>query len=369
MLRRVLVAALVAALTASALTADVSILERKGRKHKAGRRGRPGNARVSSANRVNLIDAQGLQYLIDTNVTTSTASSASGAASQAGFTHTVGASTSGGGTTSSTLTSAFAGYNGLCVSLNNTVSLCALDDPNFVIYNNDGAATTECPGTVSKGNRQLVFSPQTIGSIQVFRKVFVPDNDQFARWLNYFTNTGGAPQTVTMVTSNNLGSASNTKIVTTSSGSATVDTTDTWVTTFQNYTGSTSNEPRLGHVLQGPGAAVPLAGISFADGNGNPFWGYTFTLNPGETKIIGNFVTGQPSKAAAAAKAAEIVGLPANAVQCMSMTEQAELANFRAVPPGPTVPTLSPASLAGLGLLLAAAATVLLRRRAAALPG
>jgi hypothetical protein len=369
MLRRVLVAALLAALTASALTADVSILERKARKHQAGRRGRPGNSRVSTTGAVGLIDAQGLEYSINTNITFSTSSSASGAVSKASFTHSVAASTSGGGTTSSTLTGAFTGYNGMCLSLNNTVATCETGNANFVIYNQDGPATTECPGTVSKGNRQLVFNPQTIGSIQVFRKVFVPDNDQFARWLNYFTNTGGSPQTVTMVTSNDLGAGTNTKIVTTSSGSATVDTTDTWVTTFKNYTGSTSSEPRLGHVLQGPGAAVPLAGISFEDGHRNPFWGYTFTLNPGETKIIGNFVTGQPSKAAAAAKAAEIVGLPANAVQCMSMAERAELANFQAAPPGPTVPTLSPASLAGLGLLLAAAAIVLLRRRAAALPG
>jgi hypothetical protein len=41
-------------------------------------------------------------------------------------------------------------------------------------------------------NRQLVFKTQTSGSIQMSRKVFVPDNDQFARWLNIFTNIGGS---------------------------------------------------------------------------------------------------------------------------------------------------------------------------------
>jgi hypothetical protein len=108
---------------------------------------------------------------------------------------------------------------------------------------------------------------------------------------------------------------------------------------------------------------VPLAGIHFVDGDDKPFWGYTFTLNPGETKIIANFGVNQPTKAAANAKSAALAGLPPNAVQCMSAAETAEIANF--IPPAPiaTVPTLSPAALGALGLLLAVAAVVFLRRR------
>jgi hypothetical protein len=372
-MRRVLAVALLSLVVTPVLTADVSIVERreartqfnagkpKGSHH-------PGGATGSQA----LIDAQGLKYFINTNITFSTSSSASGAMSEASFTHAVAASTLNGGTTMSTLNDAFDGYNTLCLSLNNTVATCETGNANFVIYNKNGPATTECSGPVSHVNRQVDFPVQTSGSIQMSRKVFVPDNDQFARWLNIFTNTGGSPQTVTAVIANNLGSDSNTVIVADSNGNTSPDTTSTWVTTFQNFSGTTTSDPRLGHILQQAGAPVPLAGIHFANGDDNPFWGYTFTLAPGQTRIIANFVTGQPSKAAANAKATQLAGtavsgLPVNALQCLSTAEQAEIANFSAAPaPIATVPTLSWGALAALVALLAIAAVWFLRRRATA---
>ena len=373
-MRRIVVAAMLSLITAPMLTADVSIIERreahtKVNGGKPGRSHHPGGATGSQA----LVDSQGLKYFINTNITFSTSSSASGAASEASYTHAVAASTSGGGTTMSTPNDAYDGYNTLCLSLNNTVATCETGNANFVIYDKNGPATTECPGPISHVNRQVDFPPQTAGSIQMSRKVFVPDNDQFARWLNIFTNTGGSPQTVTMVVANNLGSDSNTVIVADSNGNTSPDVTSTWVTTFQNFSGTTTSDPRLGHVLQQTGAAVPLSGIHFANGDDNPFWGYTFTLAPGETKIIANFVTGQPSKAAANAKAAQIAGsavggLPPNALQCLSTAEQAEIANFSAAPAPPiaTVPTLSWGALAALVMLLGIAAVTFLRRRATA---
>jgi hypothetical protein len=368
-MRRILAFALLSALTTTLLSADVSIIERQTAHTKAAKSGkgkRPGITNATGS--ISLIDAQGLKYFINTNITFSTSSSASGAASEASYTHAVAASTSGGGTTSSTLNDAFDGYESMCLVVNNSVTApCATGNANFVIYNKNGPATTECPGPVSHVNRQVVFPVQTSGNVQMFRKVFVPDNDQFARWLNYFTNTGASPVTVTMETSNNLGSDSNTVIVATSAGGATINTTDTWVTTFQNFSGKTTSDPRLGHVLQGgPGVATPLSGIFFQNGNDNPYWGYTFTLNPGQTKIIMNFVTGQPSRPAANAKAAQLVGLPPNTLQCLTTAEMGEIVNFQAQTPVGEMPTLSETSMIIMGMLLALAALVLLRRRATA---
>jgi hypothetical protein len=373
-MRRIVAVAMLSLVTAPVLTADVSIIERRGARTKvdAGKPRRPHHPGAATGSQA-LIDSQGLKYFINTDITFSTSSSASGAMSEASYTHAVAASTSAGGTNMSTLNDAYDGYNAMCLSLNNTVATCETGNANFVIYNKNGPATTECPGPVSHVNRQIVFPPQTAGSIRMSRKVFVPDNDDFARWLNIFTNTGGSPQTLTMVTSNNLGSDSNTVIVSDSSGNTSPTTADTWVTTFQNFSGNTSSDPRLGHVLQQTGAPVQLAGIHFANGDDNPFWGYTFTLQPGETKIIVNFGVGQPTKAAANAKSAELAGglpggLPANALQCLSTAEQAEIANFNAAPAVPiaTVPTLSWGSLAALMVLLGMAAVWFLRRRATA---
>jgi uncharacterized repeat protein (TIGR01451 family) len=285
---------------------------------------------VLSNGAVNLIDASGLKYLINTDMTLVTASSASGAASDAAYTASVVATTQGGGTQLALLNDAFDGYNAICISLTGASGPCSKTNPIYTMYNQNGPASFDA--TVPPGpnctNRQLVLPAKTIGPISVQRRVYVPPNDTYIRWLNSFTNTSGAPVTFTMVTSNNLGSDSNTVIVTSSNGDAVAQTTDTWVTTFQNYSAGTSSDPRIGHVLQGVGTSTPITAISFANGDDNPFWTYSITLAPGQTKIILNFATGQPSKAAAAAKAASLATLPVAATQCLSAAQLALVTNF-----------------------------------------
>jgi len=280
---------------------------------------------------IRLVDAGGLQYFINTDVTFSTSSSASGAASEASYTHAIAASTSAGGTVMSTLNDMFDGYNALCVSLTNSTGPCATGNPNFVIYNKNGHASVDSsvPAVLECTNRQFVLPAKAIGGLSVQRKVYVPTNDRYVRWMNFFTNTTGAPITFTMVTSNNLGSDSNTIVVTTSSGDAIVTTGDLWATSFQNFSGNTSSDPRIGHVFQGSGAPTPVSNINFVNGDDNPYWVYSITLNPGQTKIIVNYATGQGTKAAAAAQAANLAAFGANAQQCMSATELSEVTNFQ----------------------------------------
>ncbi|HXA20214.1 MAG TPA: hypothetical protein VN380_24765, partial [Thermoanaerobaculia bacterium] len=286
--------------------------------------------RATATGSIGLIDASGLKYFINTNITFSTTSSASGAASEASYTHAVAASTSAGGTTMSTLNDMFDGYQTLCVSLTNATTQCQTGNAAFAIYNKNGPAAFDAtvPAGPNCTNRQIAFPAQTIGALSVKRKVYVPPNDAYARYMNFFTNTSGSPVTFTMLTSNNLGSDSNTVIVNSSNGDAVAQTTDTWVTTFQNFSGKTTSDPRIGHVLQGTGAPTPVSNIFFANGNDNPFWVYSITLAPGQTKAILNFVTGQPSKAAANAKAAALALLPATSTQCLSATELSQIVNF-----------------------------------------
>ncbi|MFI5293567.1 MAG: hypothetical protein ACHQ0Y_00880 [Thermodesulfovibrionales bacterium] len=320
---------------ATSAFADVSLTDRKSyakqMKDQGGNVGIPPKATGSKT----LIDGSGLKWFINDNITFNTTSSASGAMMEASYVAPVSATTANGGHVSATLNDAFDGYNTICLSLNNTVAQCATGNANFIFYNKNGASTVD---QTCANNRQIIFNPQTIGNLTVSRKVFVPDNDSFARWQNIVTNTGVTPQTVTLITANNLGSDSNTIITGTSSGNNTAEVTDTWVTTMQNFVSpaTTSTDPRLGHVLQSTGASVGLAGIHFANGSDRPYWGYTFTLAPGETKIIMNFATGQPSKAAAAAKSAELANLTnPNALACMSVTDKSRVANFSVEPPKP----------------------------------
>lgn len=286
--------------------------------------------RALATGSISLIDSSGLKYFINTNITFSTTSSASGAASEASFTHAIVASTSGGGTTTSTLNDSYDGYQTICVSLTNATGPCQTGNANYSIYNNNGPAVvdTGVPAGPNCDNRQYVFTAQAIGGVSVQRRVYVPPNDNYIRWVNSYTNTTGVPITFTTITANNLGSDSNTRVVSTSSGDNVATVADNWVTSFQNYSGNTSSDPRLVHVLWGPGAATPVSNINFVDGDDNPFWGYSITLAPGQTKNIMNFSSGLGTKAAANAKAAALTLLPATATQCLTATQLGQIVNF-----------------------------------------
>lgn len=355
---------LVLILLSSFVLADVSMTDKaalKGKtKAKAVKPGRLRTEKAQSTGGVSLIDASGLRWFINTNITFATSSSASAAMSEASYTGPVQATTMGGGNVASTLGDAYDGYQSICVSFTGATGPCATGNPSYVFYNQTGAAPTL---DASCANRQYIFPNFTTNGIRIQRRVYVPATDSFARWLNSFTNTTGAPITFNMITGNNLGSDSSTVIVTSSSGNAGAEVADTWVTTFQNYSGTTSSDPRLGHVFRGPGASIGLTNISFVNGNDNPFWTYTLTVAPGATAIIMNFAAAQPSKAAAAAKATQLAGLaiPA-ATACMSGTELSQVANFAATPV--TVPMVGPVGLALIAFSLALVGFFLLRRMA-----
>jgi hypothetical protein len=305
--------------------------------------GRTGVMNAQATGDINLIDGDGLEWFLNSDITFDTTSSASGAMSEASYTTSVTATTLGGGTVDATLSDAFDGYNSIALTVNGDLGPVDTGDADYNIFNQNGAATVD----PDSSGREYVFAsqyivltspepaPGTVGpaapvaDLEFWRKVYVPSNDSFARWLNFVKNYTDDPVTVTLVTANNLGSDSATRIFASSSGNTVAELTDTWVGTFQNYSGTTSPDVRLAHVLQGTDSVpVPLAKIVFADGDDNPYWSYTMTIPAGETFCIMNFAVGKPSKAEAAAKAVELVGLPAAAIQYMSDAEKNQVKNF-----------------------------------------
>jgi uncharacterized repeat protein (TIGR01451 family) len=277
-----------------------------------------------------------VKWFANTNITFGTSSSGSGAVSEAAFTQAVAATTLSGGTVASTLKDAFDGYNELMV--NGADWPPKTGDAKDILYNKNGPAAMDdqCKDQLDK-SRQVVYPIATYhltdalgnpGDLTVQRKFYVPADDGFARWANIYTNTGTDPITIDTGIATNLGSDSNTKIVTSSNGDATADLTDQWVTTFQNYSGTTYSDPRLGHVLQGVSPQVGLFKNNFANGDDNPYWGYHLTIQPGKTAVILNFATVQPSKAAAASKSAWLATLPSSTLNCLSPEEQAAVVNF-----------------------------------------
>jgi hypothetical protein len=278
-----------------------------------------------------LVDKADMEWFVNTNITFSTTSSASAAFSEASFQKAVTASTLNGGTVQSQLNDAYDGYNAIYTSLNGTLCTQPLQT-GCTGYNKLAAAPT-----AACNNRALNFPVQSVDGLNLTRQVYVPSDDHFERTLNTYTNPGTTPITATMSVANNLGSDDNTKITGTSNGSLTAANGDSWVTTFQNWSGTTTSDPRLGHVLGSPGAVVSAQNVSFANGNDRPSWSYTFTVQPGQSVIIGQFGVADGTIAESKADSARLSALPSTATECMTSAQVGEMANFVApvVPPAP----------------------------------
>ena len=79
--------------------------------------------------------------------------------------------------------------------------------------------------------RDVVFGPGTIDNVEVTRKVHVPDDQGYARFLEIVTNNTASVQNFTVSIASDLGSDSSTVNVDTSSGDTTFDTADDWIVT------------------------------------------------------------------------------------------------------------------------------------------
>src|SRR6516225_3607514 len=162
-----------------------------------------GVASLAAALPVELKDSQGTNYKIATQVAPLLDDSlASGAVTNATFTQPVTVTnyftvfTFFGGTSTFTtqfqvhvpLQPAFVGFNGLLITSMNGVNL-----PSPVVFNPAAAlAGQECEENGK--NRQLDFASQAFPQLNLTltRKVFVPSNEEWVRWLNIVTNTGPA---------------------------------------------------------------------------------------------------------------------------------------------------------------------------------
>jgi hypothetical protein len=318
---------------AGAAHADVSLTDQqtfaKGPRYTAARAASVNgiSAPLAAGQVPRLIDGTGLEWFINDEVAYVTESSAVGAASDAVFIGAVEATTANGGSELAVLADAFDGYNALQVSV---------DGGAAVAYNNLGSATADCNG------RQIVMPVLSAGGVTVQRKVYIPGNDGFARWMNVVSNGSGAPHTVTLTMVSDLGSDVRTTIGSTSNGDAIADVTDDWVTSYEDFVQGSSRTPRLAHVLQSPGSALRLASLDFTTGDDTPTWSYNLTVPAGGTVTVLNFVAGLGSRADAALKGAQLAALPPWARVCMTSTESTSLANMVTGPlptgPAPTGP-------------------------------
>ncbi|MCK6456002.1 MAG: hypothetical protein L6Q92_05670 [Phycisphaerae bacterium] len=256
----------------------------------------------AGAGDIALIDGSGLEFFINSDVTFST-SSASGAVSEASFTASVSATTSSGSPTLTTLSDAFDGYGAVEV--------------DGTYYTNNGTPTMEC------NDRQLVYPVQTIGDLAVWRKVYVPDDDAFCRWVTFIRNDGAADAMITVFLDNNMGSDGGTNFVGTSDGDLEATTDDHWV-----ISNGDEDDPRIVHVFSGVGGAIGVSNPNFVVGDDDTEWEYELTIAPGETCAVMHFVAGLPTKFEAILRALEMENVTPAMIACLTDEELQQIKNF-----------------------------------------
>jgi hypothetical protein len=307
-------------------------------------------ASLASALPIDLKDSNGTKYNINTQVVPLTAfSNASGALTNATFVKPVTVTSYYIGFTpwffflttytvqheiNVPLTPSFDGFNGLLISGVNGQRLTVP-----LVFNPGQAATEEC--SQDGKNRQLAFATQTFAeqNLAVTRKVYVPNNNEWVRWLNIVTNTGSSPNQVGISLLGVIASGNDTKVVNTSTGDSSLTIGDLWFTTAESVpAGTTSFKPKIGYVVQGPGAVTPVAnlGISITtDPPGKAAFTFTPTIPPGGTVIVMTFVTVQGKSKNAKSTCENIVAtpLPSGAIKCMSEQELSQVINFAHITP------------------------------------
>jgi hypothetical protein len=234
------------------------------------------------------------------------------------------------------LTPAFDGFNGLLIIAVNGQKLAV----PLVFNPGQAPASEDCPDSNGK-NKQLNFATQTFGAenLSLTRKVYVPSGQEWARWLNIVTNTGSASTQVAITLLGLIASGSNTYVVTTSSGDNSLTIGDLWFTSAQRVPqGTTSLEPVIGYVVQGPGATTPVSNLGISTTSSPPgkaAFSYTPTIPAGGSVIVMTFATVQGKSKEAKSTCEDIVTtpLPSSAIKCVSEQELSQVVNFAHITP------------------------------------
>ena len=200
-------------------------------------------------------------------------------------------------------------------------------DGSFDAY--DGALThrgfpVSSVARTEDGGREVVIGPSAVNpNVRVTRKVYVPADRGYARFLEVITNVGPAAARYEFTVENNLGSDGAEAFVRTSSGDGSFTTADDWIVTDD---ASAAGDPTLLHVIGNPGAPVRASAASKVPDLITYSW--DLTLAPGETRIVMHFASQNPERAGTLTKGQQLARLELGALAGMSEAELLRVVNF-----------------------------------------
>jgi hypothetical protein len=181
--------------------------------------------------------------------------------------------------------------------------------------------------------RELTIGPHVFSGrdLEVSRKIFVPDDDAFARYLEMLENTGTSDMTVRIYIRTYLGSGGDTEIIHTSSGDRSLAADDDYIITDdEDGTGT----PTMVHVFSGPDPEVEPSEMESYLSSSYYRMGYYFdvTIPAGERRIVMHFASQNNNRADAQASATALHCLQGRALAGLTPEEQADIVNFVAYP-------------------------------------
>lgn len=173
-----------------------------------------------------------------------------------------------------------------------------------------------------QGGREVELGIATMSDLLVSRRIYVPSDQAFARYLEILRNPTDTDIDIELEILTNLGSDGGTVIVSTSDGDATIEAGDSYVVT--DDAGDGSGDPSLAHVVGRAPGLLPT--ISAPIGNIN--YSYNITVPANDRMIVMHFDSQNANRAAAIASAQSLVLLTDGALEGLSTEELDDIINF-----------------------------------------
>lgn len=172
--------------------------------------------------------------------------------------------------------------------------------------------------------RQVVFGPEPVAGLNVTRRVFVPFDDHWARFLEYLENPTGSSIVVNVEITGNLGSDAGTTTTGSFDGDSIYTSADRWFTTDDALDGD--GDPSLNFNLWGAGGAVAPSAASVS--TEFPSTTFPVTVPANSTVILMHFGGQNTNRAASQAKAAFLDGLQGSVLYGISSADLAKIINW-----------------------------------------
>ncbi|MDJ0786938.1 MAG: hypothetical protein QNK05_09010 [Myxococcota bacterium] len=173
--------------------------------------------------------------------------------------------------------------------------------------------------------RELTFGPDALSGLLVSRRVFVPENDAFVRYLEILENRGDQDIVAQVVIYDSMGFLA-----------ARIESEDGRVPPFEERDqvviaddGPVDEAPVVAHVFRGPFVSTPVVpelnqGASSSHGSSRA----TFVVPAGERRIFMHFVTRQLTFEDAAGQARHVLELRGDTREGLSADDQRDIVNF-----------------------------------------